>query len=136
MDATLTVPSVAQKSWMIWTGRILSALPVLLMLFSVAMKFSHKPEVVQGFAGLGIREELINVIAVLELSCVALYLIPPTAVLGAVLIAAYLGGAVLAHMIGHQPVWAPVLTAVVAWLGLYLREPRVRALFPLTGPRS
>ena len=51
--------------------------------------------------------------------------------LGAVLIAAYLGGAVLAHMIGGQPVWAPILTAVVAWLGLYLREPRVRALFPL-----
>jgi hypothetical protein len=135
MDATLTVPREAQKSWKIWVGRILSALPVLLMLFSVAMKFSHKPEVVEGFARLGIREELINVIAILELAFVALYLIPPTAALGAVLIAAYLGGAVLAHMIGHQPVWAPILTAVVAWLGLYLRDSRIRALFPLTGTR-
>jgi len=72
-----------------------------------------------------------DLIAIAELGCVILYLIPPTAVLGAVLIAAYLGGAVLAHVIGKQPIWAPILTAVVAWLGLYLREPRVRALFPL-----
>jgi hypothetical protein len=78
-----------------------------------------------------VRPELITPIGIIELACVALYLIPPTAALGAVLIAAYLGGAVLAHMIGGQPVWAPILVAVVAWLGLYLREPRVRALFPL-----
>jgi hypothetical protein len=134
MDATLTAPRVAPSTRTVWVGRILSALPVLLLIFSAFMKFSHKPEVVQGFAALGVPENLINVIGIIELAFVALYLIPPTAVLGAVLIAAYLGGAVLAHMIGKQPVWAPILTAVVAWLGLYLREPRVRALFPLQKP--
>jgi hypothetical protein len=131
MDASLTAPRVAQKSWTVWAGRILSALPVLLMMFSAILKLMHSPQVVEGFVALGVRPELINVIAIIEIACVVLYVIPPTAVLGAVLIAAYLGGAVLAHMIGRQPVWAPILTAVVAWLGLYLREPRVRALFPL-----
>jgi hypothetical protein len=122
---------VAQSNRTIWAGRILSALPVLLLTFSAILKLMHSPQVVEGFAALGVRPDLINVIAIIELACVVLYVIPPTAVLGAVLIAAYLGGAVLAHMIGRQPVWAPILTAVVAWLGLYLREPRVRALFPL-----
>jgi hypothetical protein len=131
MDASLTAPRVAQKNWSVWAGRILSALPVLLMIFSAILKLMHSPQVVEGFGALGVRPELINVIAIIELACVVLYVIPPTAVLGAVLIAAYLGGAVLAHLIGRQPVWAPILTAVVAWLGLYLREPRVRALFPL-----
>ena len=131
MDATLTAPRVAPSTRTVWIGRILSALPVLLMIVSAIFKLMHSPQVVQGFGVLGVRPELITPIGIIELACVALYLIPPTAVLGAVLIAAYLGGAVLAHMIGGQPVWAPILTAVVAWLGLYLREPRVRALFPL-----
>jgi len=131
MDASLTAARAVRKNWTVWAGRILSALPVLLMIFSAIMKLMHSPQVVEGFTAMGVRPELINVFAIVELACVALYLIPPTAVLGAVLIAAYLGGAVLAHLIGRQPVWTPILTAVVAWLGLYLREPRVRALFPL-----
>jgi hypothetical protein len=131
MDASLTAEAVPRKNGVVWIGRILSALPALLLIFSAGMKFSHNAQVVQGFASMGIREEVINLIAMAELGCVILYLIPPTAVLGAVLIAAYLGGAVLAHIIGKQPLWMPILTAVVAWLGLYLREPRVRALFPL-----
>jgi len=132
MDASLTAERVAQKSSTVWAGRILSALPALLMAFSAIMKLKQPPEVVQGFAAMGIGPGLITIIGIVELSCVVLYLIPPTAVLGAILIAAYLGGAVLAHLIAHQSIWwAPVLTAVVAWLGLYLREPRVRLLFPL-----
>jgi hypothetical protein len=131
MDATLTAPRVAQKNWMVWAGRILSALPVLLMIFSAYWKLTRNPQAVQGLGAIGLGPDALTVIGIVELSCVVLYLIPPTALLGAVLIAAYLGGAVLAHMIMHQPVWAPILTAVVAWLGLYLRDPRVRALFPL-----
>ena len=131
MDASLTAPGVARKSWVICAGRIFSALPVLLMVFSAILKFMHGPQVVEGFAAMGIRPELITVIGIVEVACVVLYLIPPTAVLGAVLIAAYLGGAVLASLIGKQPLAMPILTAVFAWLGLYLREPRVRALFPL-----
>ncbi|TMA21971.1 MAG: DoxX family protein [Deltaproteobacteria bacterium] len=132
MDASLTAERVAPKSSTVWVGRILSALPALLMAFSAIMKLRHPPEVVQGFAAMGIDPGLVTVIGIVELACAVLYLIPPTAVLGAILIAAYLGGAVLAHLIAHQSIWwAPVLTAVVAWLGLYLREPRVRALFPL-----
>ena len=131
MDATLTAPRVAPKSSILWTGRILSALPALLMIFSAYVKLTHNPQAVQGLGALGLGPDSLTVIGIIELSCVAIYLIPPTAALGAILIAAYLGGAVLAHMIMHQPVWAPVLTAVVAWVGLYLREPRLRALFPL-----
>ena len=137
MDASLTAPGVAQKSWTLWAGWILSALVSLLMLFSAFMKFRQPPEVVKGFADMGVRPGMIGVIGIMELASVVLYLMRPTAVLGAVLVAGYLGGAVFAHISAQQLDRAPVpfIVGVIAWLGLYLREPRVRALFPLTRTR-
>jgi hypothetical protein len=128
-----SMPLEAQKPWMMWTGRVLSALPVLLMLFSGGMKISHNPGVVQNFAAFGIPEAMILPIGLIEVGCVVVYLIPPTAVLGAVLIAGYLGGAVLTHWrVGQGPVaFAPLLLGGFAWAGLWLREPRLRELLPL-----
>lgn len=124
--------SAAQKVSSIWTGRVLSAIPVLLMIMSGVMKLSHAPNVVQGFGQFGIPESLITPIGVLELLCVVLYVVPATALLGAVLIAGYLGGAIITHWrAGQGPVaLAPFLLAVFAWAGLWLREPRLRELLP------
>jgi len=79
----------------LWVGRVLSALPVALMVFSAILKFRAPPEVLQTFtAKYGYPPQSLAIIGVLELACVVVYVVPQTAVLGAVLIAAYLGGAV------------------------------------------
>jgi hypothetical protein len=116
----------------LWAGRVLSALPVLLLLFSAAMKFARPPEVMKGFAEMGYPERLAVPLGVVELTCTLLYVLPPTAVLGAVLLTGYLGGATATHLrIGQQQFVMPALLGVVAWLGLFLREPRLRALIPV-----
>lgn len=121
------------KPWMTWTGRVLSALPVLLMTMSGVSKLMHAQNVVQGFAQFGIPESLITPIGVIEVLCVVIYLVPPTAVLGAILIAGYLGGAVLTHWrAGQGPVaFAPLLLGIFAWAGLWLRDGRLRELLPM-----
>src|SRR5256885_1372874 len=101
------------------------------MIYSAILKLAHDAQAVQGFAAFGLGTGALTVIGIVELSCAVLFLVPPTAALGAVLIAAYLGGAVMAHLVAHFPVPMPIVVGVAAWVGLYLREPRVRALFPL-----
>jgi hypothetical protein len=115
---------------MVWTGRIMSALPVLLLLFSATLKFLKPPSVAQGFTQLGISENLAQPLAVLEVACTVLYLIPRTSVLGAILLTGYLGGATLTHLRVGQPFYAPVLAGVLVWGGLFLRDPRIKALIP------
>src|SRR5467141_2283252 len=94
-SATQTAP-VSKK--MLWAGRIISALPVLLLLFSGAMKLVKPAPVVQAFAHLGYPESLALRIGILELACTVVYLIPRTSVLGAILMTAYLGGATATHV--------------------------------------
>jgi hypothetical protein len=123
---------------MVWTGRVLSALAVVGLGFSAAMKFQRPPEVVDFFVNkFGYPEASLFVIGVLELGCALLYAIPQTAVLGGILVAAYLGGAVATHVRVGDPFIAPIILGVIAWLGLYLREPRLRSLLPIrTGTRA
>jgi len=117
----------------LWTGRILSALPALLLLTSgINLIFIQTPDVRTQFARFSFPENLIPVIGIVELVCVVTYLIPRTAVLGAILVTAYLGGAVATHVRVNDPVWpAPALVAVMMWLGLYLREERLKPLVAL-----
>ena len=115
----------------LWTGRVLSALPVLMLLFSAAMKFARPPVVVEGMAKSGFPEHLLLPLGILEVACTVLYILPPTAVLGAVLLTGYLGGAVASHVRLGEPWFMPVLLGVLLWLGLFLREPRLRPLLPL-----
>ena len=133
MAASPTQPSVpAPGKAALWTGRILSALPVIAMLLSGTMKFLHPPQVVQGFTSLGYPESLILKIAILEVSCAILYAIPQTSVLGAILVTGYLGGAVATHVRVLDPSFVGgLILGIIAWLGLYLREPRLRALTPI-----
>ena len=117
---------------MVWIGRALSALTVLGLGFSAVMKFQRPPEVVDFFVNkFGYPEGSLFVIGVLEAACAILYAIPQTAVLGAILVAAYLGGAVATHVRVADPFISPIILGVIAWLGLYLREPRLRSLLPI-----
>lgn len=127
LDAT-----AAPKSGALWTGRIIGALPALAMIMSGAMKLSHSPKVVDMFVHkFGYTEESLLPIGILELTCVLVYLVPRTTFLGSVLVTAYLGGAVATHVRVSDAFFAPVVLGILVWVGLYLREPRLRALTPL-----
>ena len=116
-------------------GWVLTVLVGLLLSFSATMKFSFPPQVAEQFVGkFGYPEDLVVAIGITEVCCVVLYLVPRTAVLGAVLLTGYLGGATATHVRVHDDVAsvvAPIIAGVVVWLGIYLRDPRVRALLPL-----
>jgi hypothetical protein len=92
-----------------------------------------KPDkVVEGFKDLGWDANLALALAILELSCTAIYVIPRTSVLGAILLTGYLGGATATHVRISDPSFAaPIVLGVLVWLGLYLRDARLRALLPL-----
>jgi hypothetical protein len=119
----------------LWTGRILSALPVLFMLMDGVMKLMKPDFVVKATVQLGFPENVIAPLGIIVLICTILYAIPQTAVLGAILLTGYLGGAVATHVRGGDPLFshilAPVYFAILIWGGLYLREPRLTALVPL-----
>lgn len=103
-----------------------------MMLMSAVMKFMKPAPVVETFISkLGYPESTLVPIGVLELACVVLYAIPQTAVLGAVLVTGYLGGAIATHVRVGDPFIPPLVLGVLAWAGLYLRDERLRALLPL-----
>ncbi len=116
----------------IWAGRIVSAIPVLMLLFSGVMKLLKPAPVVVEFGRLGYSEKLVIIIGIIELACTALYIIPRTAILGAILLTAYLGGATATHVRIGDPFFIPIVLGVMVWLGLYLRDARLRPLMPLT----
>ena len=119
---------------MLWAGRVVSAVPVLLLLMSAVMKFARPPAVVEGFVKFGYPERLLIILGIVELTCTILYLIPQTAVLGAILLTGYLGGATATHVrIGDPAFIVAVLCGVMVWLGLFLRDRRLRALIPVRG---
>ncbi len=123
---------VTSSKTKIWTGYVFSALPVLFMLMSSAMKLSQQRMVVEGFAKGGMSAGLVMVIGVVELLCVIIYLVPATSVLGAVLVTGYLGGAIMFHVrAGEVAFIAPLVLGMMAWGGLYMRDERIRALLPM-----
>src|SRR5437764_11651431 len=126
----------AVSTRMLWAGRILSGLPALFLLFDGAMKLVKPRFVVDATVQLGYPESVILGLGIVLLACTALYLIPRTSVLGAILLTGYLGGAVATHVRlweGWFPVLFPVIFGAVLWFGLYLRDARLRALVPMRG---
>lgn len=119
-------------AWITWTGRMLSVVPVLILLTSARWKLTHNPWYVAEWGRIGYAPGAINGIGLVQLACVALYVIPQTAVLGTVLLTGYLGGAIAAYVrIGEPyPVLVPLSTCLLAWAGIYLRDQRLRALLP------
>lgn len=114
----------------VWLGWLFTAIPVLLLTFSAVMKFVQPAGTAEGFAHLGWPLTQAVALGVLELSCTILYLIPRTSVLGAILVAAYLGGATATHVRIGDPFFAQPLLGMMAWGGLYLRDSRIARLIP------
>jgi len=133
MTASPASASAAPSRAALWTGRILSALPVLAMLLSGVMKLLHPPQIVEGFTKVfGYPAGVIVPIGIIEIACALLYAIPRTAVLGAILVTGYLGGAIATHVRVSDPSFVSgLILGIVAWGGLYFRDPRIRALLPL-----
>ena len=118
----------------LWAGRIMSGLLALFLLLDGAAKLAKPAPVVEGTIKLGYSESVILPLGIVLLACTILYVIPRTAVLGAILLTGYLGGAVATHVRVGDPVFSilfPVIIGVLIWGGLYLRDDRLRALIPL-----
>jgi hypothetical protein len=124
-------PANRESKKLVWTGRILSALPVLLLVFSAVLKFMKPPAVTEGFQKLGYPDNTLLPLGIVELICTVLYVIPQTSVLGAILVTAYLGGATASHLRVGEPFFGPIILGMIAWLGLFLRDRRLRSLLPL-----
>jgi hypothetical protein len=115
----------------VWVGRVITGIVSLLFLFSAGMKFVGGAEVKEGMAHLGLPESMTIPLGILEAACTVIYLIPSTSVLGAVLLAGYIGGAICTHWRVGDPFLPQVAIGLVIWLGIYLREPRLKALIPI-----
>jgi hypothetical protein len=117
---------------MLWSGRILSGLAVLFLLFDATVKVLQLPPALQGTAQLGYPASVVFPLGILQLVCLVVYLIPRTAVLGAILWTGYLGGAIATHVRVGNPLFShllfPVYVAALLWAGLWLRDERVRAV--------
>ena len=119
----------------VWVGRVLSGLVVLFLIPDGIIKFVKPAPVVEAFAHLGLPLTLANGLGILLLICTAIYVFPRTSVLGAILLTGYLGGAVATHLRVGDPLFShilfPTYLGVTLWLGLYLRDDRLRVLIPL-----
>ena len=131
MEANIQTPVSSGK---LWGGRIMSWLPALFMLVDGVMKLFKPAVVVEGTVKLGYPENVILPIGIVLTVCTILYLIPRTAVLGAILLTGYLGGAVATHVrvdAGLFPIAFPIIFGVLLWGGLYLRDNRLHKLIPI-----
>ncbi|MCK6446609.1 MAG: DoxX family protein [Planctomycetes bacterium] len=115
-----------------WSGRALSWLLAAFLFVSASMKFVRPPGFEEGIAHIGWAASKATGIGVLEFACTVLYVIPRTAVLGAILLTGYLGGATATHVRVDDDVLVQPLLGVIAWLGLWLRDPRLRNVLPLS----
>lgn len=115
-----------------WAGRILSGIPVAFLVFDVGIKLAHPAFVTVASERIGWPDALTVPLGILLAACTLLYVIPRTAVLGAVLMTGYLGGAIATHLRISDPLFShtlfPIYVAAMLWGGLYLRDARVRAL--------
>jgi len=133
MEAIAYAPPLS--SGRIWAGRIMSWLPALFLIADAIMKLIKPAFVVDANVQLGYHASVIVPLGVLLLVITILYLIPRTAVLGAILLTGYLGGAVATHVrVGTEifPIVFAIVFGVLLWGGLYLRDRRVSSLIPLT----
>lgn len=120
---------------MLWAGRIISALPIVFLLLDSVGKLVKPAPVVEATVKLGYPEGTIVPLGIVLLICTVLYAIPQTSVLGAMLLTGYLGGAVATHVRVGDPLFThvlfPVYMGILVWLGIYLRDVRLRGLAPV-----
>lgn len=134
-ETARSAPQATPSKKGVWVGRILSGLVVLFLVLDGILKFVKPAPVVETSAHLGLPLSLANTLGILLLICTALYVFPRTSVLGAILLTGYLGGAVSTHLRIGDPLFSQILfptyLGVLLWLGLYLRDERLRVLIPL-----
>ena len=121
---------------LIWGGRVISGLIALLLTISAVMKLVGGQAVMEGFTNMGLPESLRVLLGLLEFSCVVIYLIPASSITGAILLTGYVGGAIVTHLRIGEPVFMQIALGLLVWLGLYLREQRLKALIPLRAFRA
>jgi hypothetical protein len=118
----------------LWTGRALSGLAVLFLTFDATLKVLRVPEAIESTGQLGYPASTLFGIGLIQVICLIIYLVPRSAVLGAVLWTGYLGGAIATHVRVGNPLFShtlfPIYVAALLWGGLWLREPRLAALLP------
>jgi hypothetical protein len=128
-------PAAATRlhTWLAWAGWIVSIAPVYILLWSARMKLTHNPWYVREWSRIGWDPNAVSNVGLVQVTCLVLYLIPQTAMLGTVLLTGYLGGAIASYvrMGEFYPPLVPLTTCLLAWLGLFLREPRLWSLLPL-----
>ena len=122
---------MAASGKVVWVGRGISVLVSLGFVVSAIMKLVGGAEVKEGIAHLGLRASMLTPLSILELACAVVYLIPATAVLGAILLTGYIGGAICTHWRVGDPFFIQVALGLFVWLGIYLREDRLKALLPV-----
>ena len=130
-----TLESSTSNKLRLWAGRIISTLPALFLLIDGIMKLVKPAIVVEATVKLGYPESVIVGLGIVLVACTILYLIPRTAVFGAILLTGYLGGAIATHVrVGDSlfPIIFPLILAALLWSGLYLRNERLRAVVPFT----
>lgn len=127
----------SQTKAMTWTGWVITVLIVLMMTASGTMKVVNPPDLAKQFTGtFGYPGDVTLYIGIVEISCVILYLIPQTAIVGAILLTGYLGGAIATHVRIHDSFLVPAIIGVFVWLGVFLRDSRLRAILPVRGPQA
>jgi hypothetical protein len=123
----------------LWSGRILSALSILFMVFDAAGHLVKPAAVVDAFNRLNFPLSLSVPLGIISLVCVIVYAIPRTSILGAILLTGYLGGAVATHLRVRDPLFDtifPIIIGSLVWGGVYFRDARLRALIPLAASAS
>jgi DoxX-like family len=129
-----TQPASVSKG-QLWSGRILSGLAALFLLFDAVIHVMAPPFVVDAFAKMAFPVSAALPLGIIELACVVLYVVPRTSVLGAILLTGYLGGAIATQVRIGAPLFSitlfPIYVALFLWGGLYLHDDQVRALIPL-----
>ena len=133
--ATSSAPAQPSKARLI-TGWILCLIPGALVLMGAAMNLLRVPQAVEGAKQMGFPDSAVLTIGILALLSAVLFLIPKTAVLGGLMMTAYFGGAVATHVHVNDGNWPfPVICGLLTWVGLALRDDRLRALLPLRSAR-
>lgn len=134
MEATGQTTTISSKA--IWTGRVLSGLVIAFLIFDFGIKLVPLDIVLKSLAELGYPDTVTMArgLGILLMICTALYAVPRTSILGAILLTGYLGGAIATHLRLGSPIFSHLLFGVylglMLWGGLYLRDPRVRGLIP------
>ena len=129
------VPETRTLHRALWAGRIMSALVVIALAADGTIQLFAPAQIASMLQETGFAMDLTRIVGPIILACAILYAIPATAILGAILVTGFLGGAICAHVrigeLGSLPQIMAVILGAMTWVGLYARDPRIRAILPL-----